>query len=436
MRKRKMSDFIHLYTSNILLWQLDNFVFFLILFGFLKIIKNLSPIYKKYMILLSFLKTLVPPVIPVKLFPTSEIFHTHQNWMNPIVVTLKHPVASTTFSSVWIWGGIILLVFIFFNIILVRILYRKAEIIKNFEKQKSKAIIVQSRYYHSPFVIGFLKYIIFVPLNFDQWNEQEQSLALKHEFAHIYFHDPDISVFLLVFALLNVLNPLYWLLLIEYRKITEIVADEYVVQSSQWSGDVYAECLLSIREKFLALKSDVFIQTGLFDGFHAIKDRIHYLIKPRKEISMKRKWLIFSMYIIFSLFFIFLACNRESQSEQRIHTNVVQNNIEKELISYGELTKKPELLNRDILTKYPTFLYENQIEGRVVAKIILDENGNVINAKLVKEEFTMPDYSTEKLEKAKRVVLEKVKDLKFTRAMQGDQPVRTSLSIPIQYRLK
>lgn len=66
------------------------------------------------------------------------------------------------------------------------------------------------------------------------------------------------------------------------------------------------------------------------------------------------------------------------------------------------------------------------IEGQVVIKVIVDENGDVIDAEVVKKLFDDLD----------RISLEAARQLKFIPGRQRGKPVKVQVHIPINFKLK
>ncbi|MDP2363852.1 MAG: energy transducer TonB [Ignavibacteria bacterium] len=66
------------------------------------------------------------------------------------------------------------------------------------------------------------------------------------------------------------------------------------------------------------------------------------------------------------------------------------------------------------------------IEGRVIIEILVDKNGNICEAEVVKSLFPELDL----------IALNAVKQAKFTPGMQRGKPVKVRMTIPIVFKLK
>lgn len=75
---------------------------------------------------------------------------------------------------------------------------------------------------------------------------------------------------------------------------------------------------------------------------------------------------------------------------------------------------------------YPKAAKEAGIEGKVLIKAVIDENGNVTETEVVKS--VSPDCD--------KAAVDAIKKTKFSPAMKDDKPVTTEVEIPIMFKLK
>ncbi len=77
--------------------------------------------------------------------------------------------------------------------------------------------------------------------------------------------------------------------------------------------------------------------------------------------------------------------------------------------------------------KYPELARQAGVEGKVLLRVTIDEEGQMVDA-VVMEDETGVGFG--------RAALEVLKKCRFTPGMQRDRPVKVSISIPIYFRLK
>lgn len=76
--------------------------------------------------------------------------------------------------------------------------------------------------------------------------------------------------------------------------------------------------------------------------------------------------------------------------------------------------------------EYPGFARKAGIEGRVIVRFVVDENGNVTN----------PTVTSGVHKLLNKAALEAVKKLKFKPGMQRGKPVKVRMSLPVTFRLE
>jgi len=76
--------------------------------------------------------------------------------------------------------------------------------------------------------------------------------------------------------------------------------------------------------------------------------------------------------------------------------------------------------------KYPEIAKRAGIEGKVFIQVFIDEDGNVVEAKVIKGIGAGCDAAA----------LDAVKQTKFTPGKQNGKPVKVQVSIPIVFKLQ
>jgi len=104
--------------------------------------------------------------------------------------------------------------------------------------------------------------------------------------------------------------------------------------------------------------------------------------------------------------------------------------IEEEEKIYIVAEKNPEIIGGlEALTSklyYSEIAKRTGVEGKVVVTIIVDKEGNVVDAQIVKSLHSDLD----------QIAVKAVTELKFYPGIQNGKPVKVQVSIPIQFKLK
>lgn len=104
--------------------------------------------------------------------------------------------------------------------------------------------------------------------------------------------------------------------------------------------------------------------------------------------------------------------------------------IEEEEKVYKAVEKNPKIIGG--LEALTSKLYYSEIakrigvEGKVVITIIVDKEGNVVDAQVVKSLHSDLD----------QIAVKAIRELKFYSGIQNGKPVKVQVSIPIQFKLK
>ncbi len=113
------------------------------------------------------------------------------------------------------------------------------------------------------------------------------------------------------------------------------------------------------------------------------------------------------------------------ETEQVLSDQPAVPNVEN-VVPFYQLTRKPVLKQR-AFPEYPDELRQQGIEGRVIVKILIDEQGNVIRTEILKSGgYAVLDSAA--VQAARRFL--------FEPARLNDRPVKVWMTIPFNFRLK
>ena len=277
-----------------------------------------------------------------------------------------------------------------------------------------------------------------------QYPDKELNEILIHEQTHVReFHSLDIILAQLI-ILLCWFNPFSWLIRSEIRMNHEYLADKQVVMSG-YDKKSYQYHLLGIKHTSLAA-------ANFYNNFSVLplKKRIKMLNRKRTHNIIVGKYLMFIPVVALLLLFSNCANKKtdKAQSDTEKADTVVAVEPEKKAEPQAEATLPQEktdsiysvvetmpdypggqkellsFLSRNI--KYPTKAEENKIQGRVVIQFVVNKDGSVSDAKVVRS--VDPELDKEAL----RVVNSMPQ---WKPGMQKGEAVSVKYTIPIAFRL-
>ena len=253
---------------------------------------------------------------------------------------------------------------------------------------------------------------------------------IRHEQAHIRrYHSWDI-IFIQILLIFFWFNPILWLIKQDLQDIHEYEADQEVLNSGI---DATKYQLLLIRQ---ATSNKRFKLVNALNH-SSLKKRIIMMQKQKssKKAISKILWLVPLVMVITLVF----SCTNKSKQEQKAGEKVESVEIEKTKIPKNQVFTVVEHMPEypggvsnlmSFISKsvhYPAIAQSNGIEGLVICSFIVNIDGSVSGAKVVRS----VDPSIDK--EALRVI-----NLmpKWTPGKQRGQKVRVQYTLPISFKLQ
>ena len=286
---------------------------------------------------------------------------------------------------------------------------------------------------------SFFHWIFINPM---QYSDKEIDEILIHEQTHVReLHSLDIILVQLV-ILLCWFNPFSWLIRSEIRMNHEYLADKQVVTSG-YDKKSYQYHLLGIKHTSLAA-------ANFYNNFSVLplKKRIKMLNRKRTHNIMVGKYLMFIP--VAALLLLFSNCaNKKAdkvQSDTEKADTIVAAEPEEPQVEvaitetkgdsiYSVVETMPDFpggqkellsfLSRNI--KYPTKAIENKIQGRVIVQFVVNKDGSISGAKVVRS--IDPDLDKEAL----RVINSMPQ---WKPGMNKGEIVSVKYTIPVMFRLQ
>ena len=273
----------------------------------------------------------------------------------------------------------------------------------------------------SPF--SYFKHIVISEQDY-QDNPRE---ILIHEQTHINLrHSLDVA-FTSVLTLFQWWNPAAWLLCHELRQIHEYEADEAVLNENV---NVKQYQLLLIRK---SVGDQLFSMANSFN-YQSLKKRIRMM-----TINKSSRWNQLRALAVVPVIALALLAFANPTTE----TATVQNNVDQQVTKTSNQDKKvyksveqmPQFPGGEYelmkylqgVIKYPENAAKNNIQGRVIAQFVIDENGEIGEIKVLRSVDEEVDAE------AVRVI----KSLpKFIPGRQDGKAVAVWYTLPITFKLQ
>lgn len=151
----------------------------------------------------------------------------------------------------------------------------------------------------------FKKYIIW-EASLNQLNKQEQAAIMYHEIAHIKNFDTWWKIIENVLITVWLVNPVYYLICKDFKKLSEFIADEYAVHKTQ-NKKFYASLLLKMQRQYLTLKKPAPLVHAFraTSGKSLLKARIEKIIL---QPSLKSGYVEFGLGLLLGLYILVSSC--------------------------------------------------------------------------------------------------------------------------------
>ncbi|WP_243136997.1 M56 family metallopeptidase, partial [Alkaliphilus serpentinus] len=209
-------------------------------------------------------------------------------------------------AYIWVLGIIALLVYSFVSIFMLKRQLKSAQLIEQ--------NIYEAKNLKTPFVLGFIKPKIYLPVGL---NATERSYILLHEQTHIHRKDHIIKVLAFLTLSVHWFNPLVWIAFMLMSKDMELSCDERVLKqmNNEDIKKTYANSLLS-----LATGKHIISGSPLAFGEGNVRGRIKNVLNYKRP----RFWVVFASIIVLIVSGITLISN-PADSEQDLSMLNIQN---------------------------------------------------------------------------------------------------------------
>lgn len=255
----------------------------------------------------------------------------------------------------WIFGSFIFLTIYLKKLIRFHIIVKKANTVEDqiaqailqewctLLKIKHKIRLVSSGEYLSPFTIGIIKPIIYLPQStVDLKNNIHLESIIAHEICHIKRLDNLWIKIQSVLQIIYFFNPVVWYVNSKISLSRECICDSMVLSSNRISATKYGNGIMTVLKLNLFGAEEI----NVLPGFGSQRKNLMYRINNLKGTKMKEKYqslLMFGTFFILGILFLPMAENAlDEQANQSItatHLIAAESNIN---INNSNLLQKDE----------------------------------------------------------------------------------------------
>lgn len=273
---------------------------------------------------------------------------------------------------------------------------------------------------------SFMGFILW-PKTLDIDSAEGQQI-LAHESCHVrQYHTLDILGMILLMVLMW-FHPLVYLVRRELIQVHEFQADKSAALS--FDPRQYGKLLIAQSFSRFTLPVHTFFQSPL---------KIRMFMLTQSSTSRK-SWLRYQMLVPFmAVLFVLAACSVKpdeverkevlpTMSEVSASPTVTSFEDEPPVDAKIQIDEKPRPLNlTEVVNEigYPEAAKKNKIEGKVIARILIDEKGKYVKHSILKSINPILDET----------IAEKLPMLRFDPAKKDGKPVKFWVNIPFNFKL-
>lgn len=336
----------------------------------------------------------------------------------------------------WCFSAIAIALIVFYQNIRLRAKLKNAipisvpELVALISKQAHEVELFSSPKLQTPLLLGFLRPKLYLPQTYSTWPRQQIRSIMAHELAHLSSKDIwALSLQTLALILFGA-NPFIWILHRKLLHVRELRCDEIAIQETGISPVEYSKLLYNFletksRQRALVVSGAYFAQNK-----KTILGRFQHLLSLSEKGRSPRNILHFVFPILAGLCFIPFSwqCNTIPLAPEKIIDSPLPSvQTESTFIAYDEA---PEPIGGFAAIQknlhYPEIARKAGIEGRVILNVLIAENGEVEEVKVLE---SLGHNGCDE------AAMEAVRSVKWKPAMQQGKPVKVWVGIPVIFKV-
>ena len=393
-----INEISHLWFQNFSFLLIQNTVFIGLILLFLHFSKKLSAGFKYYICAIAFIKLLIPPfvayshstefistnfapgIIAEKILPDAD----------SILLETSSPTMDMTGGIIWI--EILFIVWVtgvFISLLISTIrLMRLTFILRNANPAKketysdhvtnAKVDVYISKSIPMPLTLVLFPNRIFVPVQWEQWNDQCRKVVVKHEETHLRRHDNLIQIVQVIAQALYFFNPLVFLLSKKMNIYREMACDDATVMNGINSRLEYSKCLTEIAENAIRPSAIYRSTSAFFYQKSELSNRIHYQIEEGAMSNKSRRGNVLILFLLISSIPFFSWFVNDGEVQSSAITKLPQDIIELRIFNEDDIRVNGEIISlkelKPILADIPKDLADPvlqlEFDNKVYMKLV------------------------------------------------------------------
>lgn len=282
----------------------------------------------------------------------------------------------------------------------------------------SDVVLSFSEKTRGPATLGMRRRVLVIPRGFfEGMEENEVDAVMAHECAHMRRHDFAKNVLYSVMALPVAYHPLLWLTFSRLTESREMVCDAIAAEAVR-GRESYARSLLRLASLFVESEPvRTFHAIGIFDA-NSLERRIMNLMRRKQTTGWVLRAAMLAACVAIGAgtcaSALVLRMDVNTEKNQKVADRTVK--VAAGVIAGNAIDqKKPE---------YPAEAKANHIEGAVVMKAIISEEGTVENLQIISGP------------KELRIsALDAVKEWKYRPYLLNGEPTAVETTITVNYSI-
>ncbi len=313
-----LNDLSRAWTDYFLSWSASNIIFLTLILIVIYLFKNRDARTLYYICVIGLVKILIPPFFniigPVEIVSVKDLFAGLLiNTPKEIVsdgLSFYMPVLSkkSIFMLIWLSFFCIMMLYALYKIIYLRKILRgaiPADISRlKMNRELGKIKILESRFDHSPFVIGIIKPRIILPSCWKNWSKECSCSVVAHEIVHIRNGDRWINLIRYFAETVQFFNPLVWIIGKKLDQYREMACDDSAVKMTRQTSEAYSRHLLDISRHLSQQNTNTLANT-LIKKHGELVNRINYQLSNRTSNRTNRFFCLATMMLLTILIFPF-----------------------------------------------------------------------------------------------------------------------------------
>ncbi len=279
---------------------------------------------------------------------------------------------------------------------------------------------------HSPLTHGLFRVRIYLPEAYKSWESIERQSILAHELIHVRRKDMLVIYLQAIVRILYFFHPAVWLVNDQIDLEREKICDDEAIDISSSDRGVYGEQLFKQVVSEERLHATSVLASGFFMTDHSILKRFRYIKEKRGNMNNKLKlYHLFLILMVISVAVV-IACSTEAEP-----TGVEPNGLAKAAADgFVAFDTPPHPVGGyaaiQEAVQYPKLAFEAGIGGTTILQLLVDVEGNVGDAQLLK---SAGDKSLDS------AAIEAALKIAWIPAQKQDEPVAVRITIPIAFKV-